>query len=109
MQGLNPNIIGGNGRHGVEIYGWMAARNVIRGNFIGGRDQNGNSVPGNGESGVFVDCYARSNVIAGNVIEHNGEDGITVCGSDNSLGKNSTEGNRRVPVEVITPTPPPRP
>jgi hypothetical protein len=73
------NLISGNGRHGIALYG----SNVrIEGNRIGTTASGGQAL-GNGLAGVFLNCDSTGNVIggpdaAGNVISGNGHFGVIV-------------------------------
>lgn len=118
-KGLRFNIIGGNGRHGVELYGPGAVNNAIMGNTIGGNERVNPPIPGNQRSGIFMDCYTKDNVIGGrptelalaqgNGIDDNGDAGITLCGQGNILRENTARYNGRGPVELISPPPSPLP
>ncbi len=77
------NVIAGNDRHGVHLLDADAFDNVIERNWIGVGVDETTAIPNLG-SGVFVD-RAPDNVVGsaddppqGNIIAHNGEDGVTV-------------------------------
>ena len=83
------NAISGNSANGVEIAGSNTFTNVVERNFIG-TDASGSHALGNHLSGVYVNTNATLNVIGpGNVIEHNGKDGVLV----NSDSKTQVLGN----------------
>jgi titin len=92
------NLVSGNSRFGVLIFGDAATGNAVRGNFIG-LAADGTPL-GNDSHGVFVTDQAVGNVVGGiapgtgNVIAHNDGDGVHV-GSDAGLGlvTNAGTGN----------------
>ncbi len=79
------NVISGNARDGVYIYGSLGLDNVVLGNLIG-TDVNGTAALGNGSDGVQFNNDAAANTIggtaigAGNVISANPV-GIELAGS----------------------------
>jgi titin len=104
---LARNIISGNAAHGVQILGSDTNANKVQGNFIG-LAANGTSPLGNDQNGVFIAQSAANNSIggtaagAGNVIAHNGGDGVliggnasfpTPAGTGNSVQGNSIFAN----------------
>jgi parallel beta-helix repeat protein len=103
------NIISGNRTCGVCIGGgsdpsWDATmNNIVGGNYIG-TDISGTSPIGNVESGVAIGQWAQDNVIgAGNVIAHNGDDGVTVDGASstgNTITQNSIFSNDDMGIDL---------
>jgi hypothetical protein len=104
---LARNVISGNLRYGVLISDSGTTDNKVQGNFIGVA-ANGATALGNGQTGVLIVESAADNAIggaftgAGNVIAHNGEDGVlignnsdfpTPAGSGNSVQGNSIFAN----------------
>ena len=90
------NVIGGNGRAGIQITGTGATSNSVTGNYIGvasddttdlGNDQNGVELT-NGTSNNTIGGAASG---AGNVISGNTENGVLVTGSGTS--SNTVLGN----------------
>ena len=73
------NIISGNNTpYGVAIYGSGTTGNTVSGNYIG-TDAGGTADLGNGEFGVSIYGGAQNNTVGpGNVIAHNGGDGVVV-------------------------------
>ncbi len=95
---ISGNIIGGNGSHGVRLYGAAVRDNLIAENHIGANDA-GTDL-GNGGSGVHIGATALGgpdgNTIERNVIAHNGGDGVTIVGSGstgNTVWENSIHSN----------------
>jgi CSLREA domain-containing protein len=106
----DPNVIGFNGSHGVDID--QGSSNLVGGNYIG-TNPNGDDL-GNQESGIRI--YARSGNAAdgnrigyrafstvpnfpspasggsGNVIANNGANGVVIAGMGNPAG-NAVRGN----------------
>jgi len=84
------NVISGNGYRGVYIYASGTVSNTISGNYIG-TDATGTAALGNQSDGIYIGeptGGAQGNTIGpGNVIAHNGGNGILVDGPD-------TTGNR---------------
>ncbi len=80
------NVISGNGRDGVRIYGSETMTNTVSGNYIG-TDVSGTAVLSNTLAGVRIEAGARDNTIGGdtdgerNVISGNGEDGVRIADS----------------------------
>ncbi|HEV3204071.1 MAG TPA: hypothetical protein VGY77_06805 [Gemmataceae bacterium] len=89
------NIISGNTRGGVSIFGSGTTNNVIRGNFIG-LDFYGSAALAN-QVGVIVFQDASANTVggavqgAGNVISGNAGDGVQISGA--STQNNWIQGN----------------
>jgi hypothetical protein len=99
------NIISGNAKAGITIENALGANCIIQGNFIG-TTKDGKTDAGNALHGIVLFAGAKNNTIggtakgAGNVIAHNGSDGILIgadaangFGSDGGAG-NSILGNR---------------
>jgi titin len=80
------NVISGNTRDGVLIWGSGATGNQVQGNYIG-TDKNGAAALGNSQHGVRTGNNASSTTIggtavgAGNVISGNTGDGVQINGS----------------------------
>jgi titin len=88
------NVISGNAVHGIEIY----EDNVIQGNLIG-TDGGGSSALGNGVAGIFVGgdgvLIGGTERDAGNVISGNGDYGIWLLSSSNSIVQGNLIGTDR--------------
>ncbi len=90
------NLISGNANHGIGIYMVTDVLNAAVGNFIG-TDVTGTKAVSNTLVGVFV--AGCSNVIggvtagSGNVISGNGQEGISLVGSNGSAAGNIIQGN----------------
>jgi titin len=88
------NVISGNNRVGVFIANPETSGNDVQGNYIG-LAANGVTPLGNSNCGVYISDQAFGNMIggfvagAGNVIAHNGGDGVLI-GLDPSIGPTST-------------------
>lgn len=96
---LARNIISGNGRHGIALFGALNTR--ISGNYIG-TNVNGTSALGNVENGIFIAQGTGNTIIggtenaAGNTIAYNGKNGILAAvdaGNNNIIDPNSIFGN----------------
>lgn len=78
------NVISGNHKGGVFLYGGKAARNIVQGNHVG-TNASGTSAIANDEAGVGT-FYAWGNTIggtargAGNLISGNKQDGVVING-----------------------------
>lgn len=92
------NVISRNNGHGVRITDG-ASTNTIRGNYI-----SGNSMPGDGAHGIFIDSGAKATkvlrnfigtTIDGNQARGNSADGIQITTSNNIIG-GTTEADRNV-------------
>jgi len=92
------NVVWRNNGHGVRITDG-ASNNIIRGNYI-----SGNSMPGDGAHGIFIDGGAKGNrvlrnfigtTIDGNAALGNSADGIQITASNNIIG-GTTEADRNV-------------
>lgn len=89
------NVVSGNTRDGIQLYGTDAARNLIRGNFVGINAAGRGPLP-NGLHGVNIEL-APNNTIGGtteadrNIISGNRADGVFVTGA--SARGNRIEGN----------------
>jgi hypothetical protein len=96
------NVISGNA-YGIYIHEATATGNTIQGNYVG-TAADGTSDLGNTNSGFYIEDTG-SNTIGGvtsgegNVIAHNGEDGVTVMGTasgitirGNSIHSNTARG-----------------
>ena len=85
------NVMSGNSWSGVFISGPGTDSNVVSGNYIG-TDVSGDATLGNTANGVAISDGAKSNTIGGatesdrNIISGNGEQGVSIYGSD-------TDGN----------------
>jgi parallel beta-helix repeat protein len=99
------NIISGNNQFGVFVRNADTVSNRIQGNFIG-LAANGVAPMGNTSHGIWIADAANNNTIggaaagAGNVIAHNGGDGVLIGNDPAFLGlttagsENSVLGNR---------------
>jgi parallel beta-helix repeat protein len=88
------NVISGSVGEGLLMSGDQGVaphRNVIRGNLIGVA-ADGTSALGNALEGILINLGAET-LIEGNVIAHNGDDGVAIGGSTVSTG-NTITGNR---------------
>ena len=74
------NLISGNGRHGVGLWGTNASFNTITGNYIG-TDLSGTAAWGNLYDGVCMDDGPSHNQVANNLISSNGGNGVRIAGS----------------------------
>jgi parallel beta-helix repeat protein len=78
-----PNLISGNQRDGVRLFGSLSTYNLVADNLIG-TDGTGKAPLGNTGHGVFLFSGPQHNVIgeggAGNVIAFNGKAGVAVGG-----------------------------
>jgi hypothetical protein len=81
------NVISGNANDGVVITGATSTGNLVAGNYIG-LNPSGTSALGNGWTGVDVQGNTANNTVASNVISGNGNYGIYVVGSFNSIWGN---------------------
>jgi hypothetical protein len=90
------NVISGNDRSGIYIVGIASMTATISGNYIGVA-ANGVDSLGNTLHGIFMESYAQNYSIGpGNVIAHNGSDGVNVKGSNaygNLITQNSIFSN----------------
>ena len=85
------NVISGNDRSGILI-GGVSMTATISGNYIGVAANGVNSL-GNTNHGIFMESYAQNYSIGpGNVIAHNGSDGVNVKGS-NAYGNLVTQNS----------------
>ncbi|MBP7829165.1 MAG: right-handed parallel beta-helix repeat-containing protein [Kiritimatiellae bacterium] len=76
------NVISGNGRHGIFLFGVLADDTVIQRNHIGTTALGGLAVS-NGWSGIMVSGAPRvtiGGIGAGNVISGNGDNGLSIHG-----------------------------
>ena len=89
------NLISGNTDGGVNI----SSGNQVRGNLIG-TDRDGTAPLGNEKYGVAI--YGASNVVAGNTIAFNDEDGVAVFLNvrDNSILSNSVHDNAEEGIDL---------
>jgi hypothetical protein len=112
------NVISGNDTSGVYIYSSDTTGNIVSGNYIG-TDASGTASLGNNVYGVRIRGGAQNNTVGpGNVIAHNGSDGVEVNESNttgntitrnsifsNTMGidlTNNANGNIAAPVIVTT-------
>jgi titin len=85
--GGKGNLISGNGRDGVRIFGELNSGDFVVGNLMGTDDSGANPL-GNTENGVFVLAGSHGNIIGttlGNVIAFNLE-GVVIGGSASDAG-----------------------
>jgi uncharacterized repeat protein (TIGR01451 family) len=73
------NVISGNKKEGVALSGTAATGNTVQGNYIG-TDTTGEQKVANIWNGVRLDG-AASNMVKGNVISGNEENGVLIAGS----------------------------
>jgi hypothetical protein len=89
------NVISGNDGNGVRIHSG-ATGNTVSGNVIGA-DAGTTAALGNGADGVYIFSDTQDNAVGpGNVIAHNGGDGVAVSGrhvSGNTVTQNSIFSN----------------
>jgi titin len=87
---LIPDVVSGNGRHGVAIIGPAAFRNEVRAALIG-TDVTGRAALGNQGSGIMIDGASENTIgVQRSVIAGNGQDGITIT---NGGGRNVVTHN----------------
>lgn len=91
------NVLSGNDRCGVYIFGTDAASNRVLGNFIG-TDANGGAALGNTLDGVRIErgvsnAIGGRNAGEGNVISGNNLNGITLLGNATDTIENRLLGN----------------
>jgi CSLREA domain-containing protein len=90
------NVISGNSQSGISISGIGTMSNTILGNYIG-TDKDGTADLGNTFWGVRFDSGPQNNTLGpGNIIAHNGFDGVEVNGgstSGNVITQNSIFSN----------------
>jgi titin len=90
------NVISGNDSDGIWIYGSDTMSNTVSGNYIG-TDESGTVVLGNTYYGIYIEFGAQNNTVGpGNIIVHNGSDGVLVHGSTttgNTITQNSIFSN----------------
>jgi len=91
------NVISANHWEGVQIWGWGANGNVVKGNYIG-TDASGAVPLGNNQGGVSIQNGAQNNTIGGatpgegNVISGNGDGpGVSIRGD--GTNSNTVKGN----------------
>jgi len=84
------NLISGNGNDAVRVEGTGTMSNTVSGNYIGS-DVRGMVALGNSFRGVFILDGAQYNVITGNVISGNGNDGVPIEGTGTMY--NTVRGN----------------
>jgi hypothetical protein len=73
------NLVSGNGGDGIHIDCNDVVSNTIIGNYIG-TDLSGTTAISNTGHGVGLDCFARYNLITGNLVSGNGDNGISISG-----------------------------
>jgi CSLREA domain-containing protein len=90
------NVISGNNQGGIYISGSSTTTNTISGNYIG-TDKDGTADLGNTFWGVRFDSGPQNNTLGpGNIIAHNGYDGVEVNGGSsisNTITQNSIFSN----------------
>ena len=103
------NLISGNLGYGIEFYS-SASNAVIQGNYIG-TTVTGTAALANGVSGIYLHDSAASNLIGGtaaiegNLIAHNGGDGIWVAtnvGTGNRFLGNTIYSNTGLAIDLGT-------
>lgn len=104
----NLNLISGNDRYGIIIYGAGATDNLIQGNLIG-TDINGTADLGNQNHGILVGNNASDNTIGvgsggigfRNRIAFNGGDGVyVVSGTGNTILSNIIYSNDGLGIDL---------
>jgi Periplasmic copper-binding protein (NosD) len=93
------NVISGNGEQGVLIRSSGATNNTIEGNYIG-TDTTGVQDLGNGQFGVFVST-SDNTIGKGNTIAHNPSGGIRISSSRNKVKGNVIKANGGSGVDLI--------
>lgn len=104
------NVISGNFQVGIRIDGATATDNIVQGNRIGAAKDGLSPLP-NGGAGVLILDAASRNVIgspwesndalAGNVISHNGNDGVAVLGGiRNTIRLNTIRDNAQLGIDL---------
>jgi CSLREA domain-containing protein len=87
--GNEPNVISGNVREGVKIFGSSATGNVVRDNFIGTNTDGDAAIPN--RDGVVIRAGATGNTVGGsnpgegNLISGNTEAGVFIFADDNDV------------------------
>jgi CSLREA domain-containing protein len=96
--GLEANVVSGNGRAGVRLEAG-ADLNVVESNWIGvGRD--GTTPVPNGENGVLI-LSGSSNVLVDNTVAHNNTQGVQIsAGLHNEIVFNSIHSNGLLGIEL---------
>jgi len=115
---IRANTIAGNGLQGLVLSGVGTVNTLVAANAIG-TDPLGAAVLGNGSHGVLIEAGAKLNVIggpgagSGNVIAHNGGDGVSLAASAghcNLIDPNSIFANAGLGIDLggdgITPNDP---
>ncbi|MBY0525236.1 MAG: DUF11 domain-containing protein [Gemmataceae bacterium] len=114
---LVANLISGNNRNGVLIFGDTASFNRLEGNFIG-TDKDGTTALANQWNGVEIDSGTQNTIGAlsggttlsvareagsGNLISGNIQDGIRIACSDSTYQGNSDADNNRILGNMVGP------
>lgn len=106
---LERNVISGNGRDGVSLFGPGATDNRVVGNYIG-PTASGAAGAGNTSNGVFLDGGASRNTIGGvevgadNIIAFNGGAGVYgFSGDENLIRANSFYSNTGLGIDLGLP------
>jgi titin len=94
------NLVSGNTKSGIYLYGLNAASNVVQGNFVG-TTRDGAGALGNGLGGIYLQnapanliggtTSGAGNLVSGNALGGSGLDGILLTGS--GATRNLLQGN----------------
>jgi len=107
------NVISGNDRHGIQMYGANTMANHVKGNYIGAQ-ADGVTALGNSGHGVFIANSAANNTIGGlesgdgNIIAFNGDPGFGgvrvtfTAGDRNGVRGNSIFANESLGIDLGT-------
>lgn len=101
---VRGNVISNNTLHGVFLTGSNARANRIIDNRIGIEALcvlNCSSTLGNTEDGIRLEAGASDNRIEGNIISHNGDDGVVITGAQrNAVLRNVITDNTEQPIDL---------
>jgi parallel beta-helix repeat protein len=101
---VRGNVISNNTLHGVFLTGSNARANRIIDNRIGIGALcvlNCSSTLGNTEDGIRLEAGASDNRIEGNIISHNGDDGVVITGAQrNAVLRNVITDNTEQPIDL---------
>lgn len=85
------NVISGSLGDGIGFYGDRTTENTIEGNLIGTDISGTQALPNNG-MGIIIECQANHNLVKGNVISGNRDNGILIY--DDTSDYNVVVGNK---------------
>lgn len=102
---VRGNVISNNTRHGVYLTGGNARANRVLENRIGIEAFCNfgicSTTLGNTADGVRLDNAANDNRIEGNIIRHNGDDGVVITGAQrNAVLRNVITDNTEQPIDL---------